>query len=274
MKTHTGSKGYRCTICSKAFHRDTNRRRHEELHAQRQQPTAAASSQVSPVVTPPTSAAPPPPPTVVHVRGGGTAVPAVPGPSGRRATPSPATRSTQRQRRHQRGQGMSVMKMSTAFRGACVSWRLSYPVSGAVGRGSDGTRVQELLVESTDTMREYLERYQRARRPIKFNMSLHIEFVQATDDTIVTSPPVVLVTPQHEVYAATDINSVLSDCVKQLDDRIVEFEGNGSGWVVNRLLLLDTTAWRLDPLRGRSSHDLPEWIRNTHCVINPQNADN
>ena len=166
------------------------------------------------------------------------------------------------------------MKMSTAFRGACVSWRLSYPVSGAVGRGSDGTRVQELLVESTDTMREYLERYQRARRPIKFNMSLHIEFVQATDDTIVTSPPVVLVTPQHEVYAATDINSVLSDCVKQLDDRIVEFEGNGSGWVVNRLLLLDTTAWRLDPLRGRSSHDLPEWIRNTHCVINPQNSDN
>ena len=100
MKTHTVAKGYRCTICSKAFHRDTHRRRHEELQVgrQQQQSAAGAASQGFPVVAPPTSAALPP--TVVHVRGGGTAVPAVPGPSGRRPAPSSATRALQRQGRH------------------------------------------------------------------------------------------------------------------------------------------------------------------------------
>ena len=162
--------------------------------------------------------------------------------------------------------------MSTAFRGACVSWRLSYPDDSV--RGTDGARVQDLLAESTARMQAYLERYKRARKPIKFNMSIHVEFVQATDDTLVTQPPIVLVTPQQEVYQDTDIASVLADCAKQLGDRIEAYEGTGSGWVVDKLLWLDTTAWRLDPLRAETFHPLPEWIRNTHCVINVQNTDN
>ena len=166
--------------------------------------------------------------------------------------------------------------MSSAFQGACVSWRLEFPEirsNGEAADGSHGANVQKLLEDSTGKMRDYILRYQRARKPIKFNMAIHVDFMQATDESIVTFPPVVLVTDQQEVYQDTDVEELLKTCAEQLGDRIVSYEGNGSGWVVDKLIWLDTTAWLLEPLRGGSFIPLPTWIRNTLCVVNVQNND-
>ena len=65
--------------------------------------------------------------------------------------------------------------------------------------------------------------------------------MQATDESIVTFPPVVLVTDQMEVYHDTDVDELLTKCAVALGDRIVSYEGNGSGWVVDKLIWLDTT---------------------------------
>ena len=82
-------------------------------------------------------------------------------------------------------------------------------------------------------MRDNIRRYQRRRKPIKFNMSIFVDFMQATDESIVTFPPVVLVTDQMEVYQDTDVDELLKKCAVALGDRIVSYEGNGSGWVVD-----------------------------------------
>ena len=193
------------------------------------------------------------------MRGAGASVPTT---RSRRATTAAATT---RQR-------MAITRMSSAFQGACISWRLEFPEirsnSGAETDASHGANVQKLLEDSTGKMRDYILRYQRARKPIKFNMSIHIDFMQATDESIVTFPPVVLVTDQQEVYQDTDVEELLKMCATQLGDRIVSYEGNGSGWVVDKLIWLDTTVWRVDPLRGESFILLPKWIRNTLSVVN------
>ena len=153
-----------------------------------------------------------------------------------------------------------------------MSWRLSYPDERRLG--SAAAQVANLLGMSTEKMTDFLVRYQRAKKPIKFNMSVHVDFVQGTDASIVTFPPVVLVTEQHEVYQDTDLVQLMRDCAVQLGDRIVAYQGTGSGWVIDRLIWLDTTVWTFDPLRGDTFHPLPAWVSNTHCVVNVRNTDN
>ena len=58
---------------------------------------------------------------------------------------------------------------------------------------------------------------------------------------------------------------------EQLVNRIDIYDMNGSGWIVSRLIALDTTMWLLDALRGSTFHQLPEWIRLRKAVQNIQN---
>ena len=104
-------------------------------------------------------------------------------------------------------------------------------------------------------------------------MSLHIVFEQATDPLIVTEPSVVLGSEQFEVYADTNINETLQEASKQLKNRVESYEGLGSGWIVSKLKALDTTVWKLDPLRASTYHPLSSWIRNTKCVVNVKSKD-
>ena len=72
-------------------------------------------------------------------------------------------------------------------------------------------------------------------------MSLHGNFEKAVDPSIVTIPPEVLVTEQLEVYADTDISDLIREASKQLQNRIENYEGTRSGWVISNLVALNTT---------------------------------
>ena len=104
-------------------------------------------------------------------------------------------------------------------------------------------------------------------------MSVHVDLMQAADPSIVTDPPLCFVTDQLQVLQDTDLTETLENAAEQLDSRIVSYEGNGSGWIVDRLISLDMTVWKVEPLRGGSYIPSPDWIRNTGCVVNVQNGD-
>ena len=125
--------------------------------------------------------------------------------------------------------------------------------------------------ESTRAMENHLDQYRRERRALKFNTSLHANFEKAVDPSIVTIPSAVLVTEQFEVYADTDIEDLLHEASKQLQNCIESYEGTESGWIISNSVALDTTVWQLDPLRASIYHPLLAWIRNTKCVINVKN---
>ena len=123
-------KRFKCTVCGKAFPRNDNRRRHERLHGQdpnnapvRRAMLKAANEADTATATATAAAAT----TSTVGRGGGAkrmrgrmlrgAGAGVPSTRSRRATTAAATA---RQR-------MKVSKMSSAFRGANISWRLEFP---------------------------------------------------------------------------------------------------------------------------------------------------
>ena len=163
-----------------------------------------------------------------------------------------------------RSSNFAVKKIKTAFKNATVTWQLKYPTNN----GS-----MEMIDPSVRAMEYQLYQYREEHHALKFNMSLHIVFEQATDSSITTEPAVVLVSEQFEVYADTNIDEILGEVSRQLKNRIETYEGLGSGWVVSSLVALDTTVWQLDPLRASSYHPLSTWIRNTKCVVNVRNKD-
>ena len=65
-----------------------------------------------------------------------------------------------------------------------------------------------------------LYQYREDEQSLKFNMSLHVVFEQATDPSIITEPAVVLVSEQFELYADTNINEILQEASKQLKNRV------------------------------------------------------
>ena len=158
----------------------------------------------------------------------------------------------------------TIRKAKTAFANATITWKLKYPKN-------DGS--VELLKSSVNAMESKLEQYREDERALKFSMSLHVNFEQAVDSSIITNPPVVLLSEQFEVYADSDIDEILKVTFNQLTNRIETYEGIGSGWIVSNFVALDTTVWKLDPLRASSYHDLPAWVKNTKCVVNVKNTD-
>ena len=138
-------------------------------------------------------------------------------------------------------------------------------------RTNDGST--QLLQSSVQEMASRLKQYRQTEQSLKFSMSIHVNFEQSVDSSIVTDPPAVLVSEQFEIYADTDIDETLKLAAKQLENRIETYEGIGSGWIISNFVALDTTVWKLNPLRASSYHELPTWVKNTKCVVNVKNKD-
>ena len=100
MEKHTTQKKFKCSVCSKAFHRKDHLRKHKRLHGHPNNP---------PIRRPVASNAERIAPRGQRVRGAGAFVPTT---RSRRATRAAATT---RQR-------LAITRMSLSFQGACVSW--------------------------------------------------------------------------------------------------------------------------------------------------------
>ena len=109
-----------------------------------------------------------------------------------------------------------------------------------------------------------INKFRIKNKALKFNMSLYLIFEKATDPSIITTPPVCLVTDQLEMCQNTNISELL-DFVKknQLINQIEMYEEGGSGWIFSKLIALDVTIWKINPLKASSTfQNLPQWIKN------------
>ena len=151
--------------------------------------------------------------------------------------------------------------INTAFKKAVMTYQIRF------------SEDEDTLDSAVLAMKGKLNAYRLNEHSLKFSMAIHVEFEKATDPEIITDPPVVLQSEQFEVYHDTSINEQLDKVVEQLNTNIEVYEQCGSGWVLRRLIALDTTIWKLDPLRASTFHELPKWIVDKHAVINVKNND-
>ena len=156
----------------------------------------------------------------------------------------------------------------TAFRKANITWALKYP------RENHGAIYETLLKESIMEMEKNLADYVAKNGPVRVNFCLEATFVKSTDDSIRTNPNIMLMTEQFEIFKATKLTKIFVEGVKQLINRVVDFQSTGSGWVLDRMVSLNTTLWQFTPLGGQKWHKLSPWITRTKCVRNIKNTDN
>ena len=161
----------------------------------------------------------------------------------------------------------TICATKSAFKNAVITYTIKY--------NDDENPFPREVSKSVDAMSSKIINFQKENKALKFNMALHVIFEKATDEDVKTEPPVCLVSEQLEVYADTDISELLDFVKKQLIEQIDTYEQNGSGWIYFKLIKLELTCWRLNPMRGSSSsfNILPRWVQLKHAVVNVRNKD-
>ena len=131
-----------------------------------------------------------------------------------------------------------VLRQS-AFRGSVADWKIEFP------RHYDVVDPVRLLSGAALAMKDViLDVMRKQTRRLKFTMSIHVVFEKATDPEIKTVPPAVLTTDPTTVYLCDESDENLDRRLQreseELFELIEEYEGNGSGWVLDHLERLDT----------------------------------
>ena len=76
-----------------------------------------------------------------------------------------------------------------------------------------------------------------------------------------------------EVYNSCDIRNALKSTYGNLVSGIEDFQQHESGWILNKLLILDLHLLKFNPLRATSYIPLPQGVQNTKAVTDIQNKD-
>ena len=137
----------------------------------------------------------------------------------------------------------------------------------------DASNVLDVLKESTLHMENRINEKVVKKRAVKFYLSLHVNFHLRTDVAFLTDPQAVLSTDTIEVYVSCDIHDALNSTYKNLVSAIEDFQHRGSGWILDKLVALDSHLLEYYPLRATLNIPLPTYIQNRKALINIKNKD-
>ena len=160
-----------------------------------------------------------------------------------------------------------IQSIDSGFHDAVHSYRITFDPEMQV------TEIWNQLNGSINAMYDILNGYLIQKNALKFTCTVKLMFRKAVELDVMTDPPVCLSTQAFSLYFGSNVDETLDLAYKQLRSKIDTFETEGSGWVADRLVCLDTTLYELDPLRASSYHPLPEWIVKKKAIRNVKNMD-
>ena len=112
------------------------------------------------------------------------------------------------------------------------------------------------------------------KKAIKFSFNLRLLFHQASEETVLTDPPVELNSKTQQLLAADNLDELLTSAFDELVKRIEKYQSRGSGWTLHKLVKLDLHVDQFDPLRASSYIPTPLYIEKKKAVVNVNNSDN
>ena len=96
-----------------------------------------------------------------------------------------------------------------------------------------------VLKDSVHQLRNKISEELANKRAIKLYISLHAQFRLDSDPTFITQPPPVLNTETTEIFESSNIPETLDAVYNNLVTKIENFQQTGSGFVLDKLLMLD-----------------------------------
>uniref|UniRef100_A0A336MAQ8 CSON012963 protein n=1 Tax=Culicoides sonorensis TaxID=179676 RepID=A0A336MAQ8_CULSO len=131
-----------------------------------------------------------------------------------------------------------------------------------------------------DLLKSYLNIHTR----IKFNLMLYGSYYKHTNndqgdnadngDDENIKKQIVFNTRMTELQYTDIIDELLQPLYENLLSQTEDFQENGSGWSLKKILFIELHINKCQPLSVGSYIPLPEWIRKKAACINPKNTDN
>ena len=72
---------------------------------------------------------------------------------------------------------------------------------------------------------------------------------------------------------STDVKRLLALIIKNILNKLDEYQKNGSGWYFKEIVSLEIHTVEYNPMNGSSYISLPDWISKKGAIINIQNRD-
>ena len=129
--------------------------------------------------------------------------------------------------------------------------------------------MNELEFRVTDMLQHEMERHQG----IKWYMALTAEYSRLNLDGEQITTEQVFRSDTDAVLNDHDITNTLASAMQEIYRRSQEFQAEGSGWALERVILLTLHTVAYQPLMGNSYIKLPDYIMKKKAVLNIKNQD-
>ena len=135
--------------------------------------------------------------------------------------------------------------LKSLFGGLLQQWTIEFPNKGT-------TDALDSLRDGINAMKATIfEQAYKHTQQLKFYFAAHIVFVKAADSNVHTDPPAVLRTDPVRILLGDlyRLDQICNDQIKEMIEEIDTFERNGSGWIIDHLVRLDTKITSFDLLK-------------------------
>ena len=173
---------------------------------------------------------------------------------------NPNRKKTNRKVPKQTGRGKKVTSSSkfilheTAFDGFINDWRYHFSDhNGDFVKNPVYAINNAISVEVRNLLKEMIENGEIGG--FKWYLALQISFHKVSDETVVTDPPPWFRTHPKISFSSLNLDDKMEEAYQILMAQIDEFLTEGSGWVIEKPIILDVKTVMYDPLKRISSNE-------------------
>jgi hypothetical protein len=109
---------------------------------------------------------------------------------------------------------------------------------------------------------------------VKFQLAMKVSLRKERNDGDLVLAQPMFYSKQQATLRASDIDEGLNEAISKIERSIEEYQREGSGWAVDRVIEIFINIARYQPFHGGSYIDLPASLKREQAVINVMNTDN
>ncbi|KAK3083783.1 hypothetical protein FSP39_003181 [Pinctada imbricata] len=154
----------------------------------------------------------------------------------------------------------------TALEGSVVTTELS-PNPGNLWD------ILQFFIDNNDTLMSHLHDVLLSKRGIKWFMTLYVKFVKYNQSNEAVYAEPIFRSINQTLTKGAEIKEQLAKAYQNLYSSYQNFERDGSGWSIDKILKMEICTAEYTPLSGSSYIPLPPRIVKKKAVLNIQNLD-